>query len=149
MANMTTTTVQPTATGMSSMTKATLPNNLRHKAIDKTPILSSPTDMANRTRVTPKADRKITDLTIDSTTQGTNNPQREVDIILQMVGECKDRHSSRGIRTIEGTRLSRRDKTHGMAIPGIAPTIHLSRKLDVNRTPEMVMETEGTPENQQ
>ena len=132
------------ATDMSSMTKATLPNSLRHKTIDKRPTLSSTMDMATRTRAMLKAARKTTDLTIDSTTHDTNKNQTEADTILQMVRECKDRHSSRETRTLEDTRLSLRDKTHGMVILGSAPTTHLSRRIDASWSPEMAMETEGT-----
>jgi hypothetical protein len=151
MANTTVITVRPMATAMSSMTKATLLNNknLRDKTIDKRHMLSSPTDLANRTRAMLKAARKTTALTIDSTIHGTNKNQTEVDIILQMARECKDRRSSRGTRIIEGARLKLRGKTPGMVILlGIAPITHLGRKIDANWSPGMAMETEGKLENQ-
>jgi hypothetical protein len=130
------------------MTKVTLPNKLRDKTIDKRHIPSSPTDMANRTRATPKVARIITALTIDSTTHAINKGQTEVDITLHMVRECKDRLNSREIRTIEDARLRLQGKTHGMVILGIAPTTHLSCRIDAIWSPEMAMETEGTLENQ-
>jgi hypothetical protein len=148
MVNTTAITVWPTATGMSSMTKATLPNKIRDKTTDKRPILSSRTDMANQTRAMLKVVRKTMVLKIDNTTHGINKNQTEVDITLKTVKECKDRHSRREIRIIEDARLRLRGKTHGMVILGLALTTHLSRKIDAKWSLEMAMGTDGTLESQ-
>jgi hypothetical protein len=140
--------VRAMAMDTSSTTKATPNNNLRDRTIDKTiakrRILSSPMDMAGRTKATPTTTKKTMAPTIDSTIHGISKR----DIILRMVRECNDHHHQEEIRTIKDARLSLQDKILGMVSLGIAPTTQLSLKIDASWKSEMAMVTGGMLENQ-
>lgn len=144
--------VRGTATAMSSMTKAILRKILDDKNIGKKAILRNPTAMDDQMMPTRMVAKMVTGSRTGSMTLGTSKGQTEVDKDLQMARGCKGHLHHLQMETTGDNHPSLKDQTPGtlLLLLRIGQATQLKRRIDVNETPAMAMETAAIIEiNQQ